>query len=278
MPFTLSHAAAALPFRRSRLVPSALLIGTFAPDLQYFIRLDAGGGWGHTIPGAFLMDLPLGLAALWIFHRFVKVPLVYLLPETVRARLTEQLLPFRFGPASRFVNIMVSLLVGIATHLVLDSFTHSQYWAARHVDALQYPLHLPLLGWESVAVLLQLVSSVAGLAILAAWCLAWYRRSTPDTWVPASPVSVRRKILIVVSGFAAATIGAILRAYIGIGVPKNQYEADGFLDQTVVTFGTLVWWQLAMWGFLGPFRGLHGIGAEEQTYAQSRAARERRRF
>src|SRR5271165_5815984 len=105
VPFTLSHAAAALPFRRARLVPSALVIGTFAPDLEYFIRLVPGGGWGHTIAGAFGMDLPLGLVCLWLFHRWVKIPLAYLLPDSVRGRLTPLLAPFHFGPLRRFLHI-----------------------------------------------------------------------------------------------------------------------------------------------------------------------------
>lgn len=275
MPFTLSHAAAALPFRRSRLVPSALLIGTFAPDLEYFIRLRPGGGWGHTLPGAFGMSLPLGLAALWIFHRFVKVPLVYLLPETVRARLSDQLLPFRFVPLTRFLNIVLSLLIGIATHLLWDSCTHSQYWIASHVQLLQYPLHLPVIGWEPLSDTLQLVTSAAGLAVLALWCLFWYRRSLPDDRIPGNPFSPSQKTMIVLLGIAAATLGSVLRAYIGVGVPRNYHEKGDFLDQMVVTFGALAWWQLAMWGFIGPFRRLHGITAEEETYAQSRASLER---
>ena len=147
MPFTLSHAAAALPFRRARLVTSALLIGTFAPDLEYFIRLQAGGGWGHTLTGAFTLDLPLGLATLWLFHRFVKVPLVYLLPDSVRARLTDELAPFAFGPPLRFLLIVLSMLIGIATHFVWDASTHDQYWLVQHVGWLHQLYHLSKLGW-----------------------------------------------------------------------------------------------------------------------------------
>src|SRR5579871_128427 len=36
VPFTVSHAAAALPFRRARLVTSALVVGTMAPDSSTF--------------------------------------------------------------------------------------------------------------------------------------------------------------------------------------------------------------------------------------------------
>jgi hypothetical protein len=38
MPFTLSHAAAALLFRRTRLVLSAVVVGCCAPDFVYFLE------------------------------------------------------------------------------------------------------------------------------------------------------------------------------------------------------------------------------------------------
>jgi hypothetical protein len=272
VPFTLSHAAAALPFRRTRLVPSALLIGTFAPDLEYFVRLQAGGGWGHRLPGIFLMSLPLGIAVLWLFHRFVKVPLVYLLPNSVRARLTDQLAPFRFGPPLHFLNIVVSILTGIATHIGWDALTHRNYGIVTHFPSLMKAYHLPLLGWYAGYGILQLISSVVGLAILAVWCRRWYRLTQPDTDIPANPFTPRHRHVIVAIGIAAATAGAILRAWISIGVPATQTEADGFINQIIVTFGALVWWQLGLWGLLGPFRPSRRAASEEETYMQSRAS------
>jgi hypothetical protein len=272
VPFTLSHAAAALPFRRSRLVPSALLIGTFAPDLEYFIRLQAGGGWGHTLAGAFALDLPLGLVALWVFHRLVKVPLVYLLRDGVRARLTDQLAPFRFGPSRRFLHIVLSMLVGIATHLVWDAFTHRDYGIVNHLPFLLRPYRLPLVGWYSGYGVLQVVSSILGLALLAVWCRRWYRRAQPDPHIPANPFSARHRHVIVAIGVTAATAAAILRAWASLGVPANKSEVDSFIDQIVVTFGALVWWQLAMWGLLGPFRHSRRATSEEETYMRSRTS------
>jgi|HubBroStandDraft_1064217.scaffolds.fasta_scaffold451974_2 hypothetical protein len=58
MPFTLAHAAAALPFRRLHLVWSGLVIGTFAPDLEYFVRFSPNDGYGHTLVGALVLSLP----------------------------------------------------------------------------------------------------------------------------------------------------------------------------------------------------------------------------
>ena len=46
MPFTPAHVAAALPFRRTRLIWSALIVGTIAPDLEYYVRLNADGRSG----------------------------------------------------------------------------------------------------------------------------------------------------------------------------------------------------------------------------------------
>src|SRR5579859_6852423 len=111
MPFTPAHAAAALPFRRSRLVLSALIVGTLAPDFEYFLRFAPGGGWGHTFAGAFLLSLPLALAVLWMFHAVVKAPLMQLFPDALRQRIPAK--PFRFGRPSRFLLIGVSALVGI---------------------------------------------------------------------------------------------------------------------------------------------------------------------
>jgi hypothetical protein len=67
MPFTLSHPAAAIPFLRTRLVPSALVIGCMVPDFEYFLRFAPEGGFGHSLPGVFVFDLPVAFIALWLF-------------------------------------------------------------------------------------------------------------------------------------------------------------------------------------------------------------------
>ena len=129
MPFTLAHGAAALPFRRSRLIPSALLIGTFAPDFEYFLRFSAHDRFGHTLFGSFVLTLPLALVVLWLFHNFAKVPVIRLLPNQLQMRLANHLGKFRFGGWRRFALIVASVLVGIATHLLWDSFTHPRHLA-----------------------------------------------------------------------------------------------------------------------------------------------------
>lgn len=275
MPFTLSHAAAALPFRRTRLVLSALIIGTCAPDLEYFIRLTPGGGWGHTVAGAFGMDLPLGLGALWVFHRLVKLPAAYLLPDSLRARLTDELAPFHFGPLRRFLVIVVSLLIGITTHLIWDGFTHQQYWIVRHLEPLRRIHHYPVLGWEPNSSILQAISSLGGLALLAVWCVLWHRRTAPERAIAPNPFTRAERVAVVLIGCAAASLGSLMRAWLGVGVPHTGLQYGDFLNELIVTFGALCWWQLAMWGFQGPFRRQNLTLDGQATYARSQASIER---
>lgn len=272
VPFTISHAAAALPLRRAHLVVSALVAGTFAPDLEYFIRLVPGGGWGHTLPGIFGMSLPLGLAALWIFHRLVKMPLACLLPASVRARLTRQLLPFRFGPPRRFLHIVISLLIGIATHIGWDACTHPQYGLVAHIRFLWIPVHLPVLGWEPWFDVLQLISSCLGLTIVIAWCFLWYHRTKPDIEPPANPFTSTQRVVVVCLGIVAAILGASLCAFMRVGVPKNIDAVYDFADRTIVASGALIWWQLAVWGLIGPFPGIHRNAHSAEIHTSAAAS------
>jgi hypothetical protein len=103
VPFTPAHGAAALPFRRLHLVFSGLLVGTFAPDFEYFLRLSPDGGFGHTVLGTFVLTLPLALLVLWLFHTFVKLPVARLLPDAIQRRLASHLDEFGFGVTGRIL-------------------------------------------------------------------------------------------------------------------------------------------------------------------------------
>src|SRR5271157_1443718 len=107
MPFTLSHAAAALPFRKLKPVWPALVIGTFAPDLQYFIWISDEDRSGHHFPGVFLLALPLALLLLWVFERIVKGPVIELLPSRVHRRLQDKVGPMSFRGWARFGSIVL---------------------------------------------------------------------------------------------------------------------------------------------------------------------------
>jgi hypothetical protein len=170
VPFTLAHAAAALPSRRLRLIPSAVIIGTFAPDFEYFLRFAPDRGFGHTWRGILELSFPLAILVLWIFHTFVKVPVIGLLPDGLRRRLVGQAFGFEFCGAGRLLLIAASILLGIGTHVVWDSFTHPYYWPYRHWSLLRETLRVPVLGTIPYYKLFQHGSTVLGLAILLVWC------------------------------------------------------------------------------------------------------------
>lgn len=263
MPFTVSHAAAALPFRRSLLIPSALIVGTMAPDFQYFIHFSASGRSGHTLPGIFILTLPIALVVLWIFHRFVKKPVAKLLPPKIQSRLSGHLGTFRFFGPARLGLIVVSILVGIATHVLWDSFTHADSWLYSLWPVLQEPVSVPVLGTLPVYKVLQHGSTVAGLVALFVWLLLWYRSSNPTpVREPLLPSS--RRITVIVVLLALAVFGGIFRATWEHGLPSGT-SFRGFVVDFVITSMSLMWWQLVAYGV---FLRLHG---ETASATQERA-------
>jgi hypothetical protein len=220
MPFTLSHAAAAWPFERTRLEMSALVIGCFAPDFAYFFFLTPHGLGAHKLHGMFLVDFPLSLVALWLFHTYVKQPFSMLLPKGIRARLKPRENAFSFWPPARLALIAISILIGTGTHILWDSLTHPFYWPYRHWSFLSKMVHVPIEGDVPMYKALQNGSSVFGMAVVAVWIWLWYRAAKPAD-LPIVEPYIRAQIrVITIAAPAVALCGGILAAYISFGVPN----------------------------------------------------------
>jgi len=250
VPFTLAHGAAALPFRRLQLVFSGLLVGTFAPDFEYFLRLSLDNGFGHTLLGTFVLTLPLALLVLWLFHTFVKLAVVRLLPDAIQRRLTNHLDEFAFGGAGRFALIIASVLLGIATHLAWDSFTHPNTWVYRHCSIFGQLFHVPIVGAIPLYKVFQHGSTIIGIAILSTWLVLGYRITEPSCHPLSNPVSPMRKIATVGCVVTVALIGALIRAVAAVGIPSGNPAEERFVGLLIVTAIALVWWQLVIYGFL----------------------------
>src|SRR5215467_1244595 len=180
MPFTLSHAAAALPFRKLRPIWPALVMGTFAPDLQQFFMLTDEDRSGHRFPDLLLFTLPVALATLWLFEWIVKGPVIELLPSGLQRRLQDRLEPLAFKGWRQFGFIVLWICIGITTHVVWDQFTHSYAWLPSQWTWLKRSVPVPFLHPMTLAKVLQHTSTVLGLAIVFGWLLAWYRRTPPQ--------------------------------------------------------------------------------------------------
>ncbi|MGH9648502.1 MAG: DUF4184 family protein [Bryobacteraceae bacterium] len=256
MPFTPAHAAAAFPFRRTRLVWSALIVGTMAPDFEYFLRLTPEGRHGHSLPGVFFLTLPLALATLWLFHRFVKAPFVELMPDGLERRLAAKCGEFRFGGATRFTLIVASILVGVLTHLVWDSFTHPNGWGVLNLRALQHQVRLPLIAAAPLYKLLQHISTLIGLAVLFMWLVAWYRTADVNTVPPPRTESAwpTRKIVTWVVIAAITLVASLARTLATAGIPHNLRAVPHFLVPIVVMAVGLMWWQFVALGIWHSWR------------------------
>jgi len=226
-------------------VTSALVVGTMAPDFEYFFRLMPGSGFGHTLAGAFLLSLPLALVVLWLFHVFVKRPLVECLPNGLQRRLTIYLGLFRFSPPARFALITVSALLGIATHILWDSFTHLHTWLYSHWSSLRQEAQLPMGRTVPYVKLLQYGSSVLGLVVLAIWLLHWYRTAEPVR-TSGRPISSGQKLAIVACITAIALLGSIARILVLLS--SVNHSPATLAAGAVCTFIPLVWWQFVLLG------------------------------
>jgi Domain of unknown function (DUF4184) len=243
MPFTLAHAAAALPFRRTRLITSAVVVGCFAPDFLFYLTLRPRHRFGHTWTGVFVLDLPLALLALWLFHRYAKEPLWRWMPESFRQRVTlgPRTLPVR--NIGDFALLLVSILAGIGTHMLWDSFTHSDYWPYRHWSFLRDALTLPVVGYVEWYTLLQYGSSVIGTIVILIWFLRQPKTgatSQPQTTPPSGANDQR----ILVASLVIAFIAGILRAFHGMR------DLELFASESVVTTISVFWFELVIYGIL----------------------------
>jgi hypothetical protein len=204
---------------------SALLAGCFAPDFAYFFFLSGHGLYAHSLQGMFLVDLPLSLVALWLFYAFVEQPFTVLLPKGFRARLKPRASSFTFWPPARLALIVVSILVGLATHIFWDSFTHPFYWPYRHISFLRMAIHLPVEGNVHMYKVLQDCSSLLGLAVVVVWIWMWYRATEPSELPAAQPYSRGQIRVITIVVPALALMGGMFKSYKSMGVPSFEFRS-----------------------------------------------------
>ena len=133
MPFPLAHPVAALPFKRycpRYLSFPALVVGSLVPDLGYYFR--AGEFTHNLIPGGVVFDLPAALCILVVFQVARRL-LISRLPP----RWQHMLAMPRGSWRHNCVAIPLSALIGVWTHLFLDSMTHADGWLVLHIHLLQ---------------------------------------------------------------------------------------------------------------------------------------------
>jgi uncharacterized protein DUF4184 len=228
VPYPFAHPVAVLPLVRPMgrfAVPSALVIGSIAPDLWYFApfltRHDS-----HSIAALFWFCLPLGVATYLAFHVLLKQPLIALLSPKLGSFTCAGL------PRVRWYAVIVSLFVGALTHLVWDGLTHSN----DHVDHGH--------NW------LQHVNTAVGTAILAWWIWHKLRRApaaAPEAGLSPLGRTVTMAALVAAMGIAAwwsLSAGANPADMSGVRQMLRAAGSDAVLGLSLVLFVYCALWRL----------------------------------
>jgi hypothetical protein len=221
MPFTVSHAAAVLPLHRwsqHKLPLTALMIGSMAPDFGYFFSHEASRQVTHSFAGLFLFSLPAGFA-VWLFYvAFLEKATITLLSDRWHTRFahTEAITTPLIARAS------LAIILGAATHLLWDAFTHRGTFVSDAFPGLLGPT--PGADWLPVHHLLHGLSSIAGLALLGNWARHLHRQPAKSQIRPYE-ILERTRVLVLWLLLAVTLIVGFLE---WLPYARSRYDAQLF--------------------------------------------------
>lgn len=175
MPFTFAHPAIVLPFiyvPRKWISMTALIIGSIMPDAEAYLRMYSEKEITHSWTGFFLFGLPFGLLLTFVFHNIVRNPLINNLPGFLYQRFSRFT---KFNWNKRFINhwpvIILSLIIGGASHFVWDSFSHFDGWFINKYPRLKGNIYF-FGGMLEIPFLIQYVNSFVGVTLIVIFVAA----------------------------------------------------------------------------------------------------------
>jgi hypothetical protein len=196
MPFTVSHVAAVLPayraLSRARLFTAAV-IGSMVPDFGMLLPEAPGRLQTHSALALFTFCLPVGLLLYWITVYLIKPAIVEILPDGVHARLRAGNAAAPPGAPRTWLHAASAIVLGAATHIIWDGFTHENAPGVRMFPVLDE--FGPEIDGHSVQLyrLLQYGSSFAGLAVVIVAVVLWLRHAPAPASPPARPLRARER-------------------------------------------------------------------------------------
>ncbi|HVT85121.1 MAG TPA: DUF4184 family protein [Chitinophagaceae bacterium] len=170
MPFTFSHPGAVLPLGylpKRFFSMTALVIGSIAPDFEYFIRMRDKSYYSHRWTGLFWFDLPLVIILAFLYHGVVRDKLINNLPGIFAKRL-QAFKNFDWPGyfAKNFPVVIISAIIGTASHILWDAFTHEKGLFAADIGKLKELYAISDYHRFATYNLLQLISSIVGILIV----------------------------------------------------------------------------------------------------------------
>jgi hypothetical protein len=146
MPFTFCHPAIVLPLRylpKRWISLTGLIIGSMVPDFEYFIRMRVKSIYSHTWVGLFWFDLPLGLIITFVYQILIKDSVILHLPVALNRRFSRFRGVDKQGSFLQYLLIVVlSILIGAASHILWDGFTHPNGYFVTVMPVLSDTIHL----------------------------------------------------------------------------------------------------------------------------------------
>ena len=222
MPFTISHAAAILPFARSlsrwRLL-SACVIGAMVPDFGLFFPWRLGRVETHSGLALITFCLPIGLITYWLFQKIIRTPVLEVLPEGAYARSRASALPADIRSVLQWVRAACGILVGAGTHIVWDAFTHEGYRGVRMFPWLEDPLlEIGKRHYDTVRILQDLGSLVGLILVLA--LVAYALRPGDAQIVPNRPLpAAERRRWVWAYAITAIALSIAFHVFARMGLP-----------------------------------------------------------
>lgn len=211
MPFTISHAVVAFAARRTPLPVAAVAVGAMAPDAVLFAPFLPPYDVTHSWAGVVSIDLVVSLVVLAAWWWVVRPAWSTAVPG-LRERLPVGWDRPPGWSARGVVAAVVGCLVGSATHVLWDAFSHEHAWAVRSFAFLREPV----VGTYPVWALVQDASSVLGLVAMLVAAAVWWRRSVPRR-VPPPARGAQAVLVVAVLVVLALTAAVALRTLIGGG-------------------------------------------------------------
>lgn len=144
MPFTFAHPAIVLPIAsvsRKWFSLTGLIAGSMTPDFEYLLQMRLHGHVAHTITGIFGFDIPVGLALAFLFHNVARNSLFDNSPTVLKSRLCV-FTQFNWNKyfKTSWGTIIISIMIGAASHIFWDSFTHAHGFFVKKLPVLSNSL------------------------------------------------------------------------------------------------------------------------------------------
>ncbi len=233
MPFTFfAHQAVVLPLKLVRprwFCGTALVFGSMAPDVEYFLRGRTYSGISHQMIGQVLFCLPLTLLMVWLFKRVMVLPLSMHAPSLGPFKLKEYAVLGAKEPAGYYKRAALSALIGSLSHVVWDHFTHVYGFAVRAFSVLRAPVFELSSGYVvKVYKVLQHGSTLVGGTITVVLLAVIGRRQLLRRWsqAQAPKASTPQSARWMKIGLVVVVLGApLVSALVTFGVAQSRLQS-----------------------------------------------------